>query len=392
MPVLNKDDFYYLNTTTGWGSPPIKEKRMDTFFWCIRDFSDGDCYYFEFKHGDAFDVFPIETLIPAGALDRIKNKEIMLVLCNSHEAFHAVVEGLYQSLVLRAGIPPDQIVLMSESADILNEIKRVSRMHNVGEIKAEWVRVFEADVQDQKNRLRTAGQQLPTLADKEYTKKFINFNRRWRPHRPALVSLLYANDLFKHGHVSLGESDDGKSWAKVWPAVKHYHRNNPVFTDILNKNEHQIVKLPPMYIDTSDLLTNRARLDDSTDYLYASTYFSVVTETNFYTVDSFEVGRFLSEKTFKPIAQRHPFIIVSVPKMLDTLRALGYKTFSPWIDESYDNELDDSLRLMKIVAEIKRLSELASADLTIFLDNVRSICDYNLKVLMSKTHFITRLN
>lgn len=392
MAVLNKDDFYYLNTTTGWGTPPIKEKRPDTYFWSIRDFSKSDCYYFEFKHGDAFDVFPIETLITHEALQRIKNKEVMLIVCNSHEAFHGVVEGLYQSLVLRTGIPSEQIVLMSESADILTEIKRVSTMHNVGEIKAEWVRVFEADVQGQKNRLNMAGQLVSTLMDTDYSKKFINFNRRWRPHRPALVSLLFASDLFKYGHISLGASDDVKSWDTVWPAVKHYHRKNAVFSEILNQYEQQIINLPPLYIDSVDLVTNRACLDETTDYLYSSTYFSVVTETNFYTVDSFETGRFLSEKTFKPIAQQHPFIIVSVPRMLDTLRSLGYKTFSPWIDESYDNELDDSLRLLKIVDEIKRLSELTSEELTMFLDNVRNICEHNLAVLMSKTHFITELN
>ena len=392
MPVLNKDEFYYLNTTTGWGSPPVKEKRPDTYFWSIRDFSDNDCYYFEFKHGDAFDVFPIETLITTEALQRIKNKEVMLIVCNSHEAFHGVVEGLYQSLVLRTGIPPEQIVLMSESADILAEIKRVSTMHNVAEIKAEWVRVFEADVQCQKNRLLLAGQVLPTLVDKDYPKKFINFNRRWRPHRPALVSLLFASDLFKHGHISLGASDDVKSWNTVWPAVKHYHRKNVVFSEILNQYEEQILNLPPLYIDSADLVTNRAWLDETTDYLYSSTYFSVVTETNYYTVDSFETGRFLSEKTFKPVAQQHPFIIVSVPKMLETLRSLGYKTFSPWIDESYDNELDDSMRLLKIVDEIKRLAELTPAELTIFLDNVRDICAYNLSVLMSKTCVVTKLN
>jgi hypothetical protein len=393
MAVLNKDEFYYLNTSGFWSSaPPVKEKRPDTYFWNFRKFDDYDCYYFEFKHGDAFHAFPIETLISEDALRAIKNREVMLVVCNSHEAFHNVVDGLYRTLVLASQIPPEQIILMSESADIHIEIQRVSKMYGFGEIKAEWVRVFEADVRIQKVLMNEANHFLSTLEDKIYTKKYINFNRRWRPHRPALVSMLLANNLIDYGYVSLGDADDRKNWNIVWPALFHYHRNNTEIINLLENNKDRILNLPPLYIDTDNLIQNKAFLETTTDYLYKETYFSVVSETNYYTTESCEPGRFLSEKTFKPIAQQHPFIIVSVPNILKTLRSLGYKTFHPWIDESYDDEVDDSLRMLKIIAEIKRLCELSPSDLSEFLRNVREICEFNSKLLMSKDTFFNRLN
>ena len=40
------------------------------------------------------------------------------------------------------------------------------------------------------------------------------------------------------------------------------------------------------------------------------------------------------------------------------MRSLGFMTFDKWFDESYDNELDDLMRINKVVLEVKRLSLL----------------------------------
>lgn len=63
----------------------------------------------------------------------------------------------------------------------------------------------------------------------------------------------------------------------------------------------------------------------------------------------------LTEKTFKPIANFMPFLVFGSFQTLKLLRELGFKTFSPWIDESYDEEPDIQKRAQMIYAEIKRL-------------------------------------
>jgi len=390
MAILNENDFYYLDSSAH-GTTPVLEKRVSSFIWVIRDFTE-DCYYFEFKHGDAFDVFPIQTLINVSDLDKIKSGKIRLVICNSHESFHYIVDGIYKSLIIRDGIPPNQITLLSESADILSEVKRISKQYQVEEIKVEWVRLFEADIQIQKMILLQQGHRSEGIAHKQYNKKFLNFNRRWRTHRPVLVALLHLNGLLPRGHVSLGVSDDKKNWDNIWNQIHYHHGDNDTIWNTLSKHKQEIQNLPPMHLDISDLTENQPLLDTNADYLYDETYFSVVTETNFYTRDVPHPARFLSEKTFKPIAHQHPFIMVSVPKMLEALRGIGYKSFSPWIDESYDNELDDSLRLQKIIDEIKRLSNLSPHEFTEFVDGIMDICSHNFKVLMNKKTFIDKLN
>ena len=65
----------------------------------------------------------------------------------------------------------------------------------------------------------------------------------------------------------------------------------------------------------------------------------VVTETCYW-----ERKCHLTEKIFKPIVSRMPFILVGPAHNLKYLRSYGFETFGRWIDESYDQEVDDYKR------------------------------------------------
>jgi hypothetical protein len=66
---------------------------------------------------------------------------------------------------------------------------------------------------------------------------------------------------------------------------------------------------------------------------------------------------FYTEKTYKPIWFYQPFLVLAVPGFLRAMRELGWLTFHPYIDESYDDEKDDDKRMEMIVAELARLSK-----------------------------------
>jgi hypothetical protein len=157
-------------------------------------------------------------------------------------------------------------------------------------------------------------------------------------------------------------------------------------------NTYQGVKnLPPLFLDTDQLHINRAESTVDTNRYYEDTYFSVISETTYFTREWYHSARFLSEKAFKAIAMKHPFILVSVPDSLEIYKIMGYKTFSPLIDESYDTETNDSKRMLMILSEIERLCNLTADELTNFIMAAREICQYNYDVLMSKKQFITEL-
>jgi hypothetical protein len=139
-----------------------------------------------------------------------------------------------------------------------------------------------------------------------------------------------------------------------------------------------------MYLDTEDLITNRVGLSTSTKALYENSYFSVITETTYFNDEPV----FLTEKTFKAVIMKHPFILVTVPGSLKYLKQLGYKTFDGLIDERYDQEQDDTERLTMVVNEIERLSNLSAAQLSHFLKEAELICSYNFEHLMNSNNYV----
>ena len=73
-------------------------------------------------------------------------------------------------------------------------------------------------------------------------------------------------------------------------------------------------------------------------------YFNYVVETHF---DNDTI--FLTEKTFKPILNLQPFVIVGNPGSLRLLKDLGYKTFDTVIKEEYDNIINHKDRMSQIL-------------------------------------------
>jgi len=63
----------------------------------------------------------------------------------------------------------------------------------------------------------------------------------------------------------------------------------------------------------------------------------------------------LSEKTYKPIMMCHPFVTLGPKGMLSFIRSMGFKTFSPFIDESYDEENNLERRIQLIASACEQI-------------------------------------
>jgi hypothetical protein len=88
--------------------------------------------------------------------------------------------------------------------------------------------------------------------------------------------------------------------------------------------------------------------------------------------------------------------MISVPYFLEMLIDLGFKTFHPYIDESYDTELNDAKRMMMITDQIERFTKYTDTELREFLDNTKHICRHNFWRLFELTkcdvELVTRLS
>ena len=397
MALLNKElgiGFDFVRTDRINLTNPLNFIRHDEncLIWLIRTWDDKDYYYIEIFQGNAFDVYPIDTLVPADILEKIKtDNHTYLYICNTHEAFLDIVEPLYQSLVIESGIPAKKIYISNEAADLGKAVKKYADANGLEYMNVEWVLEFEYSISTQAQMLNAAN--VPMLYPmRSYPKRYLNFNRRWRLHRPTLVALLKAKGLLDKGYVSLAPSDDGRDWNHMWPWILSHHKNDEEIIELLTKNEQDIINMPPLYLDTDELVNNRAVLERRSFNLYRDTLVSVVSETTFYHGNGMNEARFLSEKIFKPIAVGHPFIFVTVPKSLELLRELGYKTFHPIIDESYDDEFDDCERIKKIIKEIERISNFSHKEIKNFCKEAKAICVHNQKVILEKTEAFRKGN
>jgi len=389
MAILNRDSYPYIRSQRDPNASTIEHRmNQSAWVWSLRDFRDNDYWYCEIFQGNAFHVYNIETLIPSAILRKIKTDDkTFLYVCNSHEAFLHIVEPLYNSLVFEAGIPPNKIIIANEAADLHLEVKQFADANNVGYMNVEWILEFEASCAGES---RNNGLQHENVLQdhKTYEKRFLNFNRRWRLHRPALVALMKAYGILDKGYVSLAPTDDARTWKEMIPTILNYHKRDSEIVERINSVEAELLNMPPLYLDTDELFTNRPHIESSTNYLYENSLVSVVSETTFYTDQFFDGARFLSEKTFKPIAYGHPFIIVSVPKSLELLREIGYKTFHPFIDESYDQEFNDDKRMRMIINEIVKIANMSDSEVKEFIENVKEITTHNFNLIRQKATMV----
>jgi hypothetical protein len=81
---------------------------------------------------------------------------------------------------------------------------------------------------------------------------------------------------------------------------------------------------------------------------YDDTYCSIVAENS-------TVRVWTTEKSFKPLAFYHPFVVLSAPGHLDKIKSLGFETFDNIFDESYDTIVDVNDRCQLIVDNISAI-------------------------------------
>ena len=93
---------------------------------------------------------------------------------------------------------------------------------------------------------------------------------------------------------------------------------------------------------------------------YNDTYFSLVVETLFE-----NPGLHTTEKTFKPIAYYHPFVIAGQVGTLAHIKSLGFETYENLFDESYDKELNHTKRMSMVIDNVKSFDRVPYDPLTI---------------------------
>jgi hypothetical protein len=90
----------------------------------------------------------------------------------------------------------------------------------------------------------------------------------------------------------------------------------------------------------------------------------------------------ITEKTIKNLYIGKPFIVMSGAGTLAKLQSYGFKTFAPWIDESYDSIDNVHLRQQAVLAEIDSIATLSYADINNLYSEMKPVLEHNRQVFL----------
>lgn len=243
------------------------------------------------------------------------------------------------------------------------------------------------------------------IEKKSKSKKFNFYNRSIKPHRLMLCSELLKRNLIDLGYVSFNITPDEIN------SLQHNNGNiiHKLMPNIANSIINTLVSYKELFpislgLSEDNLGIERShRITESDKEHWENSYFSVVAESSFFhdLYDEKDCLRsdlslncvLLSEKTYKCIQGKMPFIIAGFTGSLEILKRFGYKTFHPFIDETYDSIKNDEDRLISIANEIQRLCSLSEYELNKWQENIYPIADHNYKTLLnSKNVYLKNSN
>ena len=102
----------------------------------------------------------------------------------------------------------------------------------------------------------------------------------------------------------------------------------------------------------------------------------------------------LSKEVFKPILNLQPFVIVGPAGSIGLVKAMGYKTFSDQVNESYDRVTEDEARMQSLFRLVYEMAHFTGTELHDLNLRLRNILKHNQKHFLSSKRFklLTLLN
>jgi hypothetical protein len=330
---------------------------------------------FDVEHGIFNDI-----LLRDSILQRVKSKYAYLLFRTDVESI--VEENLFERMhryFKHYDIPLTQIIYMNNcvnGADLYKEYCLANGIENGMHI--EYMPILRMRRSYLKELLETnAGPYTPGPRAKD----FLCFNRIYHRHRLIFLTELSKRNLIKNFYISMPNPGN---WDRQPPngTFKEYMDQAVIKAgyNVFNHTESDIDLTQaqlPLVIDTPDFsrLPMESNANDLTKF-YQNSLVHITAESYF-----FERKIHLTEKTYKPIAYKQPFIMLSSPGSLKHLKDLGFKTFSDFWDESYDACLDHDERFKMILNIVETIANWSPEKKLQFTHDVEPIINFNFNYL-----------
>ncbi len=216
-------------------------------------------------------------------------------------------------------------------------------------------------------------------------KHFTCFNGTPKSHRTILFNFLSKYNLLDKGnvsylwYVSTTDSDVQKNemdniGEKI---VEHFRDFDEILCPHSDIEMDKLKKILPYLFDTHyDNYLQKGNPGKMSLIPYFNSYFNICSMTK-YTEESVT----FDDKISKPMISFLPFIVVGDRNTLGVLHDWGFKTFHPYIDETYDNQVGPE-RMVLIQKEIYRLCNFSKLEIHKWYMNMIDIYIYNYNKLI----------
>lgn len=233
-------------------------------------------------------------------------------------------------------------------------------------------------------------------------RKFISLNWRYTTQRNIIAAYLrftnsvYLSWKYKCDIETLSKNlwFNIETWKKKYPKQYRKLRIGILLADkeapfLLDTREHptQITTWDhyngyPLSNHSPEVLTflNTCTGDTISD-IYSKAFVAVVNESRF----AQPTGNY-SEKVIQAIMHKLPFIIVAPPFTLKYMREQGFKTFSDYWDESYDEITCHSDRMARILQLIDQINSKSIEELEEMKEKMQGIVKYNYTLVNVLSH------
>jgi hypothetical protein len=211
------------------------------------------------------------------------------------------------------------------------------------------------------------------------------------------------NNDFKHFGLFIGRSN----WLRLWLAsymynfyrsqtkmTFHYnpkldfHQDHLGLDDLARFEPNLIQNLNPLQLISNSPIVEQAVEEYpiltpahfNISKVYHSFFLEIICET-YSRGNSF----YPTEKTWRPIINRTPFIIQGPKDYINNLHRVGFKTFSNWFDESHSQD-DYRYQPIEICATLDRLATYSIKNLEAMYIDMSDTLEHNYQTLMSLTN------
>ena len=333
---------------------------------------DENAIFYYDRHDQAIRLVEFKDFLLEEQWEYFRTNEESLIIINFADDYINQVDlDRFANDIKERDVDNSRVVFVAMDENFQNFIIEGLKERGVNNIKAECINILMKRVP-------------PRYTEpKETTHKFSVFSRNYYPWRLSIFLELLNRGVLENTNYSFHNYNPYNENVTFPLSTVKEHVIQEGY-ELTPKVEKWVNKVPYDLGNKEQKWSNVVydALENSDIHIVIESHFDPFLGPNFewaknnYNAKNISPG-FITEKVWKAVSCKKPFILAATPYILRDFKKLGYKTFDGFIDESYDEIEDDKLRLKALVTEIERINNLPSEEYHQLLEGVKEVVNYN---------------